>query len=114
MPSPIPAGYNPAGDVDRIRKATKGFGTDEAALINTIAPLDVFQMDALTRSFKSQTGKDLLQVLEKETSGYFENALRALVLGPVAFDVWLVHRACDGAGTHEDILNEVILNRTNA
>jgi len=26
----------------------------------------------------------------------------------------LINRACDGAGTHEDILNEVLLGRTNS
>ena len=114
MPAPPPPGYNPTVDVDRIRKATKGFGTDEGALIATLVPLDAFQMDALERAFKATTGKDLLKTLEKETSGWFEAVLRAKVLGPVGYDVWLINRACDGAGTHEDLLNEVLLGRTNA
>lgn len=114
QPLPPPPGYNVHGDVEAIRKATKGFGTDEALLIRTLAPLDAFQVDALSNQFKASTGKDLLKVLEKETSGWFEGALRAKVLGPVGYDVWLIHRACDGAGTHEDLLNEVLLCRTNA
>lgn len=101
-------------DVDRIRKATKGFGTDEKMLIDTLTPLDAWQMNAVYHMFKATTGNDLLSELESETSGWFEAALRAKVLGPVGYDVWLVHRACDGAGTHEDILNEVLLLRTNA
>lgn len=114
MPSPPPPGYNATQDVERIRKATKGFGTDEGALIATLAPLDAFQVDALRTSFKATVGKDLLQVIEKETSGWFEGALRAKLLGPVMYDCWLIHRACQGAGTHEDLLNEVLLGRTNA
>ncbi|PWN53434.1 Annexin [Violaceomyces palustris] len=114
QPAPPPMGYNPAQDVERIRKATKGFGTDEGALISTLAPLDAFQVDALRHTFKAQVGKDLVTVLEKETSGWFENVLRAKVLGPVGFDVWLINRACQGAGTHEDLLNEVLLARTNS
>jgi annexin A7/11 len=76
-------------------------------------------------------GKDLIKVIEKEvsqsrrkhraysltsllqTSGYFEYALRLKALGPVGGDVWLLHRACDGLGTHEDLLNELLLLRTN-
>ncbi|KAN0060017.1 hypothetical protein ACQY0O_007990 [Thecaphora frezii] len=114
MPAPPPAGYNPAADVERIRKATKGFGTDEGALIATLAPMDAMQVGAVSRAFKATTGKDLLQVLEKETSGWFEATLRAKVLGPVGYDIWLINRACDGAGTHEDLLNEVLLCRSNA
>lgn len=97
-----------------MRKATKGFGTDEKLLISTIAPLDGFQVDALSKAFKSLTGKEMVKVLEKETSGWFEYALRLKVLGPVQGDCWLLHRACDGAGTHEDLLNEVLLGRSNA
>lgn len=113
-PLPPPHGFDVHGTVDRIRKATKGFGTDEKALIAVLAPLDAFQIDATSRQFKASVGKELLYVLEKETSGYFEGALRAKVLGPLGYDVWLVHRACSGAGTHEDLLNEVLLCRTNA
>ncbi|CDR87406.1 related to annexin XIV [Sporisorium scitamineum] len=114
MPAPPPPGYNAAQDVERIRKATKGFGTDEGALIATLAPLDAYQIDALRNTFKATVGKDLPTVLEKETSGWFEAALRAKVLGPVLYDCWLIKRACQGAGTHEDLLNEVILGRTNS
>jgi annexin A7/11 len=114
QPSPPPPGFDVHGPVEAIRKATKGFGTDEKLLIKTLAPLDAFQMDAVSRQFRATAGKDLLHVLEKETSGWFEGALRAKVLGPVGYDVWLIHRACQGAGTHEDVLNEVLLCRTNA
>lgn len=34
-------------------------------------------------------------------------------LGPLGGDLHLLHRACTGLGTHEDILNEILLGRTN-
>lgn len=113
-PAPPPPGYNVYGDVEKIRKACKGFGTDEKTIIETLAPLDAYQIDSLSHAYKSTAGKGLLHQLEKETSGWFEAALRAKVLGPVGYDVWLVHRACQGAGTHEDVLTEVLMNRSNA
>lgn len=58
-------------------------------------------------------GKTLVHVIEKETSEWFEYGLRGLVLGPLGFDVWLVHQACAGLGTHEDLLTEVLVGRTN-
>jgi annexin A7/11 len=84
-------------------------------LINTLARGNktAQQMEQLRKSFESQVGKSLLQVIEKETSGWLEYGLRGLILGPVGFDVWLLNRACDGAGTHEDILTEVLAGRTN-
>lgn len=34
-------------------------------------------------------------------------------MGPLGFDVWLVHRACQGLGMHEYLLVEVLVSRTN-
>ena len=84
-------------------------------LINTLARgyKTGAQMDQLRKAFEAQVGKPLLQVIEKETSGWLEYGLRGLVLGPIGFDVWLLHRACDGVGTHEDILTDVLSGRSN-
>lgn len=120
IPAPPPAvpvtnlpGYNAQFDAERIRKATKGFGTDESTLINTLAPLDAFQIDVLARTYEQQTGRSLQKELEKELSGWVEYTLVLLALGPLHGDLHLLHRACRGAGTHEDLLNEVLLCRTN-
>jgi annexin A7/11 len=71
------------------------------------------QMEQLRKAFEAQVGKPLLQVIEKETGGWFEYGLRGLVLGPTGLDVWLLQRASDGAGTHEDLLTEVLSGRAN-
>ncbi|ODQ50097.1 Annexin, partial [Saitoella complicata NRRL Y-17804] len=118
--SPSPYGnpqgsWNPESTIQTIRKATKGFGTDEAALIAALAPLTPHQMSILVRAFESQVGKPLMKVIESETSsrGYFQFGLRGLVLGPVAWEAWLLHRACSGPGTKEVTLTELLLGRTD-
>jgi annexin A7/11 len=63
-------GYNAAFDAERIRKATKGFGTDERALIDTLTPLDPFKMDVLSRTYEQTVGKSLKVTLEKELSSW--------------------------------------------
>ena len=70
-------------------------------------------MEQIRKTFEAQVGKSLVHVIEKETSGWFEYGLRGLVLGPLGFDVWLLHRACHGVGTHEDLLTEVLVDRSN-
>ena len=42
--------------------------------------------------FGAQVGRTLIDVVEKETKGDFEFALRGLVLGPLGWDLWLVDR----------------------
>ncbi|KAJ8522392.1 hypothetical protein ONZ45_g1041 [Pleurotus djamor] len=109
---PVP-GYDPRGDVEAIHKATKGFGTDESQLIRTLAPLSALQVAAVASSYKAAKGRDLAALIDKETSRWFGLGLRGIVLGPVGWDVELVHRAISGVGTHEDLLNEILLSRSN-
>lgn len=42
-----------------------------------------------------------------------EYTLVLKALGPLGGDIYLLNRACKGAGTHEDLLNEVLLGRSN-
>ena len=70
-------------------------------------------MDVLARTYEQQTGRSLQKELEKELSGWVRYTLVLLALGPLHGDLHLLHRACRGAGTHEDLLNEVLLCRTN-
>lgn len=65
-----PLQYDAKFDSERIRKATKGFGTDENTLISVMAPLDAMKMAALSRTFEQTVGKPLVRVLEKELSGW--------------------------------------------
>ena len=89
-------------DVSRIRSATKGFGTDEATLIAVLSPLSPLQMHALRRAYEANVGRSLIKTIEKETRGWFEWALRGLVLGPLGFDLWLLNKSMAGLGTHEE------------
>ncbi|KAF8510999.1 hypothetical protein BU17DRAFT_97597 [Hysterangium stoloniferum] len=122
VPPPPPAppisdtlpGFDARRTAEVIRKAMKGFGTDTKALTGTIAPLDAMQVDVLRRVYESTAGKNLVKAIEKETSSWYEYALRAKILGPVLFDCWLLHRGSAGLGTHEDILTEILLDRTNS
>ncbi|WWC93016.1 uncharacterized protein L201_007980 [Kwoniella dendrophila CBS 6074] len=120
IPAPSPAvpvnnlsGYNAQFDAERIRKATKGFGTDERTIVDTLSPLDPFQMEVLSRTYEQTVGRTLKKTLEKELSGWLENTLVLLSLGPLGGDIHLLHRACAGMGTHEDLLVELLLCRTN-
>ncbi|KAK6908907.1 hypothetical protein I203_102913 [Kwoniella mangroviensis CBS 8507] len=120
IPAPPPAvplsnlqGYNAQFDAERIRKATKGFGTDERTLIDTLAPLDAFQMEVLSRTYEQTVGRSLKKTLEKELSSWLEYTLVLLSLGPLGGDLHLLNRACSGMGTHEDLLNEILLGRSN-
>lgn len=119
MPS---LGYTPGqvapGDyrsqADALRKAMKGFGTDEKALIAVLAPLDPLQMAAVRATYSQHIGRDLYKDVKSETGGYLRDGLLAVIEGPLMHDVNCAHEAVDGAGTKEWLLNDVLLGRSNA
>lgn len=92
----------------------KGMGTDEAALIRVLARLPPLEIPAIKETFKQRHGRDLENDVRKEVSGYLELCLLSVLRGPLQQDVWCLNKALKGAGTDEDLLNEVLLGRSNA
>lgn len=92
----------------------KGFGTDEKTLIRVLATKDPLQIDAIRDAYSRHIGRNLQKDIESETKGYLEKGLVALARGPLANDVHLLREAISGPGTNEEILNDVLLGRSNA
>jgi annexin A7/11 len=92
----------------------KGFGTDEKTLIRVLSTKDPLQINVLRETYNRRHGRHLLNDVEGETSGWFEKGLCALIRGPLLQDVILLRQATDGPGTKEQVLNDVLLGRSNA
>ena len=92
----------------------KGFGTDEAALVRVLAKLSPLEVPVIKETFRQRHGRDLENDVRKEVSGYFELCLLSILRGPLQQDVWCLDKALKGAGTNEDLLNEILLGRSNA
>lgn len=106
-----------SSDVEALRKAMKGMGCDEKALIRVlISPkyADPWTMAQLVRDYNSRFLRELAKDIESETRGDFETCLLALVRGPLENDVYNLSKALNRAGTDEDALNDVLLCRSNA
>ncbi|KAK4690530.1 hypothetical protein P7C71_g6279, partial [Lecanoromycetidae sp. Uapishka_2] len=99
---------------DACRKAMKGFGTDEAALIRTLTHIPPLEIPAIKQAFQQRHYRSLEHDVEKEVSGHFETCLLSILRGPLQQDVWALNRALKGAGTNEEMLNEILIGRSNA
>lgn len=97
-----------------MRKAMKGFGTDEKALIRELADKDPYQIRAIDEAYSAIHRRNLVADLESETSSWFQEGLAQIARGPLMADVWLAHKAMKGLGTKEKLLNDVLLGRSNA
>ncbi|KAG4076004.1 hypothetical protein HA402_003830 [Bradysia odoriphaga] len=113
-PTVVPAqNFDPADDAKALRKAMKGFGTDEDALIDVLCRRSNEQRIMILRSYKTNFGKDLVEDIKSETSGNFEKLLVALLTPIVDYYVKELHDAMSGLGTDEDVLIEILCSMTN-
>ena len=101
-----------SNDVEVLRKAMEGWGTDEATLIKVIANRTNRQRQEIKAQYKSTYGRDLIEDLKKETHGKLEDALVALFTDPIEYDADALRGAMKGAGTNEDTLIEIISSRS--
>ena len=86
-------------DAEALRKAMKGFGTDEAALIKICANRTNSQRQQIKAAYKATFGRDLIADLKSELHGKFEDAMIALFA------------EMKGLGTNEDTLIEILASR---
>ncbi|KAJ6028154.1 hypothetical protein N7540_003730 [Penicillium herquei] len=115
-------GYVPGqiapGDFSRqaetLRKAMKGFGTDEKAIIQVLAHLDPLQMAAVRATYSRLIKRDLYEDVKSETGGYLERGLLSVIDGPLGSDVAWARESVSGLGTKEWLMNEALLGRSNA
>uniref|UniRef100_A0A8C1XGW6 Annexin n=1 Tax=Cyprinus carpio TaxID=7962 RepID=A0A8C1XGW6_CYPCA len=107
-------GADPLKDAEVLRKAMKGFGTDEQAIINLLGSRSNRQRVPLLVSFKTAYGKDLIKDLKSELSGNFEKLVLAMLKTPAQFDAYELKEAIKGAGTDEACLIEILASRSNA
>lgn len=101
-------------DVEAIRKAMKGFGTDEKALIASMSNKDPIQINTIRTQFDQRLMRDMIKDIQSETSGYFRDGLVDIARGPLTADCHNLFNAMKGMGTKEAILDDILVGRSNA
>jgi annexin A7/11 len=100
-------------DAEALRKAMKGFGTDEDALIKIVANRTNTQRLQIKEKYKQMFGRDLISDLKSELRGKLEDAMVALFTDPIEYDCDSLKKAMKGAGTDEDTCIEILCTRPN-
>lgn len=107
-------GADPLKDVEVLRKAMKGLGTDEKAIIELLGSRSNKQRVPLIAAYKTTYGKDLVRDLKSELRGDFEDLVLAMLKTPGQFDASELKEAIKGAGTDEACLIEILSSRSNS
>jgi len=113
-------GYSIAGeswdalyDAEYMRKAIKGWGTDEAAIIAVVSTRCNSQRNKVMLEYKTAYGRDLKEDLHGDLSGNFRELILGLFAKHAEYDAWCVKKAIYGLGTDEQTLIEIMFTRTN-
>lgn len=95
-----------------LRKAMKGWGTDESTLIQMIAGSTCDQIKQIRGAYTKDIGRDLIADIKDECGGDFEDMLVALLMDRAEYDAMCIMEACKGIGTSENIISEILCTRT--
>ncbi|CAL4152633.1 unnamed protein product, partial [Meganyctiphanes norvegica] len=106
--------FDPSSDAQILRKAMKGLGTDEAAIIGVLARRTSQQRQEIILKFQQGYGRDLIKDLKSELSGKFEQVIIALMTPLPIYLARELHHAIQGIGTNEKTLVEILCSNDNA
>lgn len=107
------ANFNPEADVQKLREAMKGAGTNEAAITEVLAHRTIAQRQRIKEAFKQSVGKDLADDLSTELSGNFRSVVLGLLMLQPVYDAYELRTAIKGAGTEEACLIDILASRSN-
>ncbi|KAM3874299.1 annexin A4 [Diretmus argenteus] len=108
------AGFNPEDDVQKLREAMKGIGTDEAAITEILARRTIAQRQRIKEAYKQSVGKDIAEDLNSELSGNYQKVVLGLLMLAPVYDAYELRNAIKGAGTEEACLIDILASRTTA
>ncbi|XP_071541336.1 annexin B9-like isoform X3 [Panulirus ornatus] len=118
--------FDASSDASVLRKAMKGFGTDEAAIIGVLARRTSDQRQQILLKYQQAYGReegddtkkgltgDLVKDLKSELSGKFEDVIVSLMTPLPLYLAHELHEAMGGIGTNERTLVEILCTRDNA
>ncbi|WOL19919.1 annexin D7-like [Canna indica] len=110
VPATVPS---PTDDAEQLRKAFKGWGTNERLIISILAHRTAAQRRAIRSIYAQTYGEELLKSLDDEISGDFERAVVLWTLDPAERDAQLANEVVRKWHQSNLVLIEIACARTS-
>lgn len=107
--------FSPAIDAacQEIKRACKGLGTDEQALIKTLGGRSPNDRALIAYRYKELFHEELKSLLRSETGGDFGFVLQLLAVPLPEAEAFILYSATAGTGTTESLIYPIIMGRSN-
>ncbi|CAL5414913.1 unnamed protein product [Camellia sinensis] len=99
-------------DVEQLRKAFGGWGTNEDLIISILAHRNAAQRKSIRQSYAETYNEDLLKALDKELSNDFERLVLLWTLEPAERDAVLANEATKRWTSSNQVLVEIACARS--
>ncbi|KAG8373365.1 hypothetical protein BUALT_Bualt11G0016600 [Buddleja alternifolia] len=110
VPANVPC---PEEDSEQLRKAFKGWGTNEALIIQILAHRNASQRKLIRDAYSAAYGEDLLKDLQKELSSDFERIVLLWTLDPHERDAYLANEATKMLTASNLVIMEIACTRSS-
>ncbi|KAI3757366.1 hypothetical protein L6452_04903 [Arctium lappa] len=100
-------------DVEQLRKAFSGWGTNEGLLISILTHRNAEQRKQIREAYTSTYNEDLLKSLDKELSNDFERLVHLWTLDPAGRDAYLANEATKRWTKSNQVLMEIACTRSS-
>lgn len=104
--------FDPVHDAKQLRRAMKGFGTDEEPIIEILAQRTNKQRQEIRKAFRAEFNRSLVGDLESELSRNLEKLTLALCRPHPKEEAFWLRKSMKGMGTDEGMLIEMLCTRT--
>jgi len=89
---------------DVYKAGEERFGTNDSKFIDIMTSYSPYFLDRVGYHYQKQYGHTLQKAIEKETSGFYKEALMACTMPPDVYFAFRIHQAMKGAGTEDHAL----------
>lgn len=100
-------------DAVLIREACEGIGTQDDELISIVCGRSKAHLEQVDRFYHTLYQRSILEQVQSEASGYFRDLMVYVLMPEDTFDAVMVRKACQGIGTNERMLIDVLVPLSN-